>query len=236
MRFLLPVVTLAALAVAAPSQAQAQDFLRGLARAAGTSAGQALIDRATSAATGAVTGGTTTAPGAPASASPAAPASASRQGGPSEMYDANGDRIFNYPRSNLALFQGQPLWRSAAYCAALAQLIDIDIEEQKARHARGGHVYRQDWIDERLAGVPRTVQMWRSFGMSRLRIDHPEIGDGGFDPEVTRQVAELRTRTWTPVGTWRDRSAECSSMYSQIGGLRYDMEAGRGEGSRGAPR
>lgn len=226
MRVLLPIVTLAVVAVAAPSQAQ--DFLRGLARAAGASAARTLMDRATSAASSAVSGDG----GSAAPTTSAAP----RQGGRPEMYNADGERIFRTTSAQTARFGDQPLWRSAAYCAALAQLVDIDIEEQKARHARGGHVYRQDWIDERLSAVPREVERWRVFGTMRMRIDHPSTGDGGFQPEVDRQLGLLRAGDWTPTGTWRARSEECSSLYLQTGSLQMDMHNGRGEGSRGAPR
>ena len=133
-------------------------------------------------------------------------------------------------------FNGQALWKSAAYCAALVQFADVLNKEWIAKYARNGHVYPQEQVDQRLAAIPQEVSRWREFAMMRLRIDQPGSAiDARFDAEVARNVAEMRGRDWAPEGTWSRLEGECDSLHSGNAGLIYNMANGRGDGSRGAP-
>lgn len=215
----------ALLLVAAPCQAQ--DWLSGIARGVAQSAAERLVERAVTTVTqGAVASGQTGAEGM------AAPTT----GGRPENYDANGDRIYRIRDHGPQRFGGQAVWRSAAQCAALNQLVEIHVADWQAKAASRNAVYPQNRIDTARASAAEAVERFRSFAVKRLRIDHPASdAQGRFDEEVARQTAALQQEDWSVHRSWDRREEECDSFYSSQRGLIYDMEAGRGEGSNPAP-
>jgi len=227
MKTLMSSAAAAALIFASPSQAQ--DWLGGIARSLGAAAAEAVVNRAVGAATTATRDALT----------PGTPVASAQQGGRPEMYDGNGDRLYR-PRPsdrNIEPFRDKAIWRSAAYCAALTQLVDIHIADWKARYAKNKAEYPQSNIDSDYQLAAGRAEKFRKLAMLRMQIDHPTHDwNSPFDTEVARVVPDLRQQTWTPEMTWNRKAEECESFYGALSGLMYNMENRRGEGSQGAPR
>lgn len=222
MRVLVSCVVMATMFGASPSYAQ--DWLSGIARGAARSAAQALTDRAV----------TTVTNSAPTSGTSPAQTPSAGAGRP-EMYDAQGDRIYRAAPGGPERFDGQALWRTAAQCAALHHMVEVQIAETRAFLQAKGWPSDINEATTR-AGAAGLIRQHRDFGLMRLQIDQGGSNTAArFDEEMRRQVELFEQADWSADRAWRTRADECDTFYSAQRGLIYNMQNGRGDGSRAAP-
>lgn len=178
-----------------------------------------------------------------AAPAPTPASAASQQAGRHQLYDDSGDLVFEAPSEALATFHNRTHWRNAAYCVALNSLVEYNLDELRAKAAKKGKTYDESNVPNIYRTMEQDSLRWREFAMHRLRIDHPQGSsfDASFDAEVAAQIPVIRALDWSPepgdwTTRWGTRSGACRGYRNNIQGLVYNMENGRGAGSRGAPR
>ncbi|MFJ6024310.1 hypothetical protein ACIQC9_06915 [Brevundimonas sp. NPDC092305] len=212
--------------------ASAQDWLTGIARSAAQSAAQSLTNRAVGAVAGATAG-----PATPSRGS-AGPTTAAHNA-LADMYDADGNWIYRARPGGQQGYDGEPVWRSAAECAALNHLYDVKSAELQAWLISVGYPVSDSEVDgaRQAEAAQRIISKFRDLGLMRLRIDQAGSDvESRFDEEMRRQVAVFRAMDWS-VGDrpFQTRANRCDGYYNSLSGLRYNMQNGRGDGSRAAP-
>lgn len=180
-----------------------------------------------------------------AEAAPAAAHASARpqQAARHQLYDDNGDLVFEAPSEALATFHNRTHWRNAAYCVALNSLVEYKLDELRTKLPKQGKTWDESTVQNPDPALEQDSLRWREFAMHRLRIDHPHVSnfDALFDAEVAAQIPVIRSLDWTPEPSiwstrWGSRAGACRGYRNNIEGLVYNMQNGRGAGSRGAPR
>lgn len=158
------------------------------------------------------------------------------------LYDDNGDLVFEATSRSLMTFHNRTHWRNAAYCMALNDLVEYNLDELRLKASQKGKTYDESGVQNVYLSMDRENERWRAFALHRLRIDHPRDPnlEASLDVEIAAAKQVIHALDWSPEENewstrWGTRATACHGYRNNIQGLIYNMENGRGAGSRGAP-